>query len=334
MSSFFNALNKKFAQINDEHLKKNEDQCIQFFNTGFKRTSTLCLNNSEINRIGDSADDISVIKSKCCHIEELHLVKNKLRRWEDICEILLNLPKLQFLNLSQNYFYLQKDIGLCESLRVLILNETFLEWESVARILSAFPNLTELHLSSNGYRNVLIDALLDEHQPETIAVEPHCALRALHFQSNPVEDWFNLCRLGRVFPELESLVIANCPVKSLQYNSNESVEDKEDENENIRYFPKLVYLNLNNSKIDSWAEIDRLREFPSLVKLNIQRLPLWATASMSKDELWRTLLKKLPKIQVLNRSYISEEDRMEQSDMIPYEIKRDLKYFHFFLQFY
>lgn len=312
MSSFLYALNRKIAQINDDQLN-NENHHVQFFNAEFQKANTLFLNNFEINRIGDNADDVSAIKVKCSHIEELHLMQNKLERWEDIRKILCNLSKLQFLNLSQNYFHCHNitDLGCYKNLQALILNETFLDWSSIAKLIHAFPNLKELHLSSNGYRSVLIDVLPEENHQEIVSAEPHTAMNILYFQNNPVKKWCDFCRLGRVFPELESLVIANCPVESLECTSKVCVIDNGNKNRNVCSFKKLNYLNLNDTKLDHWIEIDRLRRFPSLTNLNIQRLPLWAKISMTKDELRQLLLKKLPNIQILNRSYISEEDQME-----------------------
>lgn len=43
----------------------------------------------------------------------------------------------------------------------------------------------------------------------------HDGVRKLHFTGNPVTDWVEICRLGRVFPSLESLVLADCPIRSL-----------------------------------------------------------------------------------------------------------------------
>lgn len=43
----------------------------------------------------------------------------------------------------------------------------------------------------------------------------HEGVRKLHFTGNPVTDWVEICRLGRVFPSLESLVLADCPIRSL-----------------------------------------------------------------------------------------------------------------------
>lgn len=35
------------------------------------------------------------------------------------------------------------------------------------------------------------------------------------FIGNPVSTWFEVCKLGRAFPNLESLVLAECPLQSL-----------------------------------------------------------------------------------------------------------------------
>lgn len=43
----------------------------------------------------------------------------------------------------------------------------------------------------------------------------HDGVRKLHFTGNPISDWVEICRLGRVFPSLESLVLADCPIRSL-----------------------------------------------------------------------------------------------------------------------
>lgn len=35
------------------------------------------------------------------------------------------------------------------------------------------------------------------------------------FKGNPVSTWIEVCKLGRAFPNLESLVLAECPLQSL-----------------------------------------------------------------------------------------------------------------------
>lgn len=41
----------------------------------------------------------------------------------------------------------------------------------------------------------------------------HSGVRKLQFSGNPVSEWHEICRLGRVFPNLQSLVLAECPLK-------------------------------------------------------------------------------------------------------------------------
>lgn len=35
------------------------------------------------------------------------------------------------------------------------------------------------------------------------------------FKGNPISTWSEVCKLGRAFPNLESLVLAECPLQSL-----------------------------------------------------------------------------------------------------------------------
>ena len=46
--------------------------------------------------------------------------------------------------------------------------------------------------------------------------QAHEGVKKLHFTGNPVTEWIEICRLGRVFPKLESLVLADCPLRSLE----------------------------------------------------------------------------------------------------------------------
>jgi hypothetical protein len=41
----------------------------------------------------------------------------------------------------------------------------------------------------------------------------HEGVRKLHLNGNPITDWNEICRLGRVFPKLEALVLAECPLR-------------------------------------------------------------------------------------------------------------------------
>jgi hypothetical protein len=71
--------------------------------------------------------------------------------------------------------------------------------------------LEELHLSLNNYSSV---ELADEADVQT-NLRNYCNVKKLHFTGNPVATWREICKLGLAFPTLEDLVLAECPLQSL-----------------------------------------------------------------------------------------------------------------------
>lgn len=120
-------------------------------------------------------------------------------------------------------------------------------------------SLEELHLSRNQYKSIELgccDAGTEEGEEHS-----HAAVRKLHFNGNPVGCWEEVAKLGQAFPSLESLVLAECPLRELQQHHTE-------------HFPELRFLNLSNTLLASWEDIDHLRLFPELGSLRIMTCPL------------------------------------------------------------
>ncbi|KFB47185.1 AGAP011141-PA-like protein [Anopheles sinensis] len=156
-----------------------------------------------------------------------------------------------------------------------------------------------------------------EQQPTTAANEPppyqtapHDGVRKLHLTGNYISEWAEICRIGRVFPQLEALVLADCPLRNFYFYYTfllcrslkpSDVDEKENAEESHKYFRNLKLLNLSNAKIDSWEDIDRLAEFPSLCNVRLQYWPLWArTDSTTEHERRQLLIARLPNISILN----------------------------------
>lgn len=129
----------------------------------------------------------------------------------------------------------------------------------------------------------------------------------LLFTGNPVNTWREVTKLGESFPFLESLVLAECPIKNLDPFYGESVgslhnfdsskqltepETEMDANSNYKrsesecessekkisshnFFRHLRFLNLNYTLLESWDDVDRLGKFPALHCLRIQGCPLF-----------------------------------------------------------
>lgn len=232
-----------------------------------------------------------------------------------------------------------------DRLRSLVLNNTKLEWYGVETLLRLLPVLEELHLSLNEYTHVLIDTIVDDgYETETTTdesccddttcqqcqqeeqthssrgqkrsasecslykkTEAHPGVKKLHLTGNHISQWSEICRVGRLFPNLEALVLADCPIKSLcppEDNSDEeqssSTSSPPTKTESHEHFKNLTLLNLSNAKIDSWDDIDRLARFPVLKNLRVQCWPLWDKCDSTEHERRQLLIARLPKINILN----------------------------------
>ncbi len=113
--------------------------------------------------------------------------------------------------------------------------------------------MNELHLSLNDYKSV--DVPPDLCYP---------SLHKLNFNANLVSDWAEIAKLGRLFPNLEHLVLMECKFTSFGAAS-----------EIAATFPKLTILNVNKTQINDWSEIDKLREFPALGDVRLVGIPFF-----------------------------------------------------------
>lgn len=311
MPSLLEALEQKYGESSTESDGSEEEEGISisiYVPSKSQRTavpSLLVLNDCDITSAGERQSLIA----KCSGVEELDLAKNKLKDWEEVLGILKNMPRLKFVNLSFNQLSspltqtkLDENFKW-QQLRNLVLNSTNVDWKSVQQILDCLPRLEELHLSLNEYNHVDLCGEKDctcprheqhnENDDEIKCTCPkvdyrrkhkHQGIRKMHFTGNPVSHWKEVCKIGYAFPNLESLVLAECPIRTLdveeerdgdgnarEYTRSES--QCESENSVVSShdsFRKLKFLNLNSTLISTWDDIERLARFPQLQRLRIQ----------------------------------------------------------------
>ncbi|XP_037945749.1 tubulin-specific chaperone cofactor E-like protein [Teleopsis dalmanni] len=150
----------------------------------------------------------------------------------------------------------------------------------------------------------------------------HKALKTLHFTGNPIECWHEICRLGRVFPYLENLVLADCPIKAIYAHEGDNQTGAEDttqtdEQENdcpYKYFPNLVLLNLSSANINTWDDIDKLAKFPKLENLRVKNWPLWERLECTEHERRQLLIARLPNVSLLNGGGVITADEREDAE--------------------
>lgn len=247
--------------------------------------SVMILAECDIEEAGEEEE----VQKTCEGVRELDLSKNKFKEWPEIVKILRHLPCLCFLNLSYNVF-VNGVTGLdgihLAKLTRLVLNGTELPWRDVHKLLEHTPRLEELHLCMNNYKNV------------DRAGKQYPSINRIHFNSNPVTIWSEVETLGDLFPNLEVLILAECPLLSLTPDSKRYMEK----------FPNLKYLSLNSTQISSWDSVDMCNCFPKLSELRLQSCRLFDD---HRDSERRTLtIARVWKIKRLNGgAMITDEER-------------------------
>lgn len=299
----------------------------------------LVLNDCNIATAGEK----DALVAKCSNVEELDLAKNKLDQWTEVFGILEHMPRLKFVNLSFNSLSKPLEVSLDKNkkwaeLRSLVLNSTYVSWESVNKILDQLPNLNELHLSLNDYNNVDLyketECECKENKNDdncncqnSQLKHKHSIIRILHFTGNPIDNWKEISKLGYAFPNLESLVLADCPIGALEMdgqtqegpNENYQTDNNRPDSQNEKEYPydpfkNLKVLNLNSTMISSWDDIEQLAKFPTLQCLRLQGCPLWESNEYTEHERRQLLIARLPNVQTLNGGGVISADEREDAE--------------------
>ncbi|XP_056296523.1 tubulin-specific chaperone cofactor E-like protein isoform X2 [Pseudoliparis swirei] len=247
--------------------------------------SILVLSDYGIRKAGDRSD----IAAFCAHVVELDLSHNQLNDWTEICDIVSNIPHLDILNLSMNPLSgIELEPSLAEvflRVRQLFLINTHISWDSVHTLTKHTPELEELFLCLNGYSTI------SESQTSCPS------LRLLQVTDNQLQEWAEVRKFGKMYPNLTTLVLAN--------NSVGSVGDTHDALQQL--FPNLRSINLNNSGLRTWEDIERLNFFPKLEEIKAKGIPL--LQPYTTHERRSFLLAQLPSVVLLNGSSVSDGER-------------------------
>uniref|UniRef100_K7G0A4 Tubulin folding cofactor E like n=1 Tax=Pelodiscus sinensis TaxID=13735 RepID=K7G0A4_PELSI len=250
--------------------------------------SVLVLNSCGITCAGEENE----IAAFCAHVSELDLSDNKLDNWHEVSKIVSNVPHLEFLNLSSNPLNLsvleRTCAGSFAGVRKLVLNNSKASWETVHTILQELPDLEELFLCLNDY--------------ETVSCSPVCcqSLKLLHITDNNLQDWTEIRKLGIMFPSLDTLVLANNHLTTIE-ESNDSL---------ARLFPNLRSISLHRSGEvlkSAWEDHGQPNPFPKLEEVRLLGIPL--LQSYTTEERRKLLIARLPSIIKLNGSVVTDGER-------------------------
>ncbi|XP_050344143.1 tubulin-specific chaperone cofactor E-like protein [Nymphalis io] len=313
MPSLLEALERKYGAKGEVNPPLDDMPVAIFVPKRSPRLSVptlLVLNDCDIDCAGDS----SALADKCADVVELDLAHNKLRDWKEVFAVLEQTPRVRFLNLSFNRLSAQLQAAQAlqprwDSLSHLVLNSTYVRWPSVFGLLKALPALEELHLSLNEYSYVNLSGKEVEENDfcegctrlNIDVTEPiHDRLKQLHFSGNPIHSWREVSKLGYAFPNLESLLVNECPITTLEPDPCDKCDDNNGNKKSHDAFQHLRFLNLNNTGLATWDEVDRIAKFPALKSLRVQGWPLWERFESTEHERRLLLVARLPHVRTLN----------------------------------
>jgi len=252
-------------------------------------------------------------------LEELDLSGTLLSSWQEVLLILQHSPLLADLNLSRNRFAKLCKEDLCAvlgssirlpssspsssspfGLRVLILNDTMVSWEEISLLLPLFPCLRELYLSGNRLSSVQLTST--------------SSLSTLQLNNNLIRTWDEVEKLGPLLPCLQDLYLSGNPLHQI------AVKRAADPAKKDPCFPNLSRLVINKVLISRWEDVEALEGLPSLTELKALYIP--AFSRLKKQERRFLFLARLPKIQFLNGSEVTEAEREDAERFLLRAYKR------------
>ncbi|XP_072049673.1 tubulin-specific chaperone cofactor E-like protein isoform X2 [Amphiura filiformis] len=290
--SVLKALESKYLDTdhNEDYIKTAGIQIMHNLTSikagGITLPQCLALNYCHISKAGDAGR----LHELCRRVRELDIAENDLKDWNEVVNIINQIPHLEFLNLSSNPLNCKMDLHprpttQFTSLKRLALNNTKVPWETTYDLLDIMPGVEELHLSLNDYRNI----------PSTPNNKTYPQLHMLQFNENHISQWEQLCPLGRAFPQLTSLILIGnkiCGKITPEVTAN---------------FPKLCCLNLTNTCMQSWEELETLNNFPALVDVRLQGIPF--CENMQEKERRQLCIARLGNVTRLNGSQVKDTER-------------------------
>lgn len=177
------------------------------------------------------------------------------------------------------------------TLSVLILNGCQLDFKTLECLLSRLPNLNELHLARNNYKSLTFN---DQFQKSS--------LKSLYLNDNQIDQWKEVIKLEKHFPQLERLIVSDNLIENLHHESPAADVDQ--------IFNNLTMLNLSKIKLNDWTSLETLTKFPQLKHLRLQSIPL--LENLTDEQKFFMIVSYLPRsVEHLNGSLLTAKERDE-----------------------
>ncbi|ORZ36863.1 hypothetical protein BCR44DRAFT_49628 [Catenaria anguillulae PL171] len=240
------------------------------------------------SRAGVLPSPVSILGTTLPLVQTLDLSGCMLGSWADVAQLCRCLPNLHSIHLNRLRLDLpaheQNDEpnfkGAFDRIRIMSLNLTFHQPHEITRLSRFWTALEELHLGFNELHAVPV-----LHAP---------TLRHLNLQNNAID----LTTLSVLEP------LANLRHLNLQWNNIQHIREDVDP-----CLTQVEELWLTDNAIADWQSVDALAAWTGLRELRITRNPVYSNAT-DMDQARIQVIARLPQINMLNRSEVSEKSRL------------------------
>jgi len=219
--------------------------------------------------------DCNILNQYLSSLLELNLSHNLLNNWNQVIDLVSQLPQLSKLILSENRltfnqddiekYIKEKEIKQQSSLQSLVLFDMggSVTWNHLVYLFeNVFKNISTLGFGKNKLTDISQDL-------SSIAIFNN--LKYLDLAYNNISSLNNIYSLGHL-PNLEELNLNHNQIKTLKLENNDGNEISDDEKYNIFCNLKRIYL--SNNLVNDWNEIDALDRFKSLIELSFRENPI------------------------------------------------------------
>ncbi|KAF7731007.1 hypothetical protein EC973_001053 [Apophysomyces ossiformis] len=228
-------------------------------------------------------------------VEDLDLSRNLLANWDDVADIVVQLPKLRILRLKQVYIiYCYHDpfspptesfcqrTDVFEHLTTLALNNTRTTWHDIELIAPLLTSLEDLQLGGNR-----IDRL------STLTTLR--SLKCINLEENDLDRWEEVEKLGSL-PSLQTIYLLRNKIPAISRPAQHT-------------FRTLSSLWLDHNCVQDWESLDNLSYFPQLRRLRCKGNPVFQ--DMDTELMTTHIVGRIKSVDVVNGITITSQERTD-----------------------
>mmetsp|Transcript_2947 Transcript_2947/g.8036 ORF Transcript_2947/g.8036 Transcript_2947/m.8036 type:complete len:602 (-) Transcript_2947:50-1855(-) len=226
------------------------------------------------------------------HIKDIDLAGNLLCNWGEVRKIILQFPLLENFSVAHNAV---RDLNEAswnvrfDRLKTLNLNNCSVQsFGTVQLVADTMPNLESLCVANSNLSDI------QNHGD----VRGFRNLRQLDCSRCCFDQWKNQVSKFASLPVLESLSIDDNDVPTIPPDAGIAPS-----------FSSLLSLQISGTGMSTWLDLEAVNSFACLRALRFRNFPL--TATLGEGEVRSVAIARFPKLEYLNASMISHNERVE-----------------------